>query len=264
MTNQNEKKSTKIASLYLSNEYVVKHPTLHMGDSPWKISKVKFLLDDFIQSYKVSCKGKFLNVLDVGGGAGVILKEIAAEIEAKYDLTVNKFALDLSPKALEVQAKTNPDLKKALNENICYTSLDDKEIDLTLLIDVLEHVPDPEMALKEIRRISRFIIMNVPLESNLIYDMGNTITRGKIRRKLIEDYGHIHSFDFAQVRNLIERNAGVVLSYNYANIFERNLRTVRKVKTKILSKLASILYLISPTLSALIFRDFIMILVICY
>ena len=41
---------------------------------------------------------------------------------------------------LEIQEKRNPDLKKALNEDIHKTSLDSKEIDLSLMIDLLEHV----------------------------------------------------------------------------------------------------------------------------
>lgn len=112
-----------------------------------------------------------LNILDAGGGAGLILKKIAIEMEKNYSVKVDKFALDLSPRALEIQKKTNPDLKKALNENICNTTLQTKEIDLALLIDVLEHVPDPTLALKEVKRVSKFVIMKVPLEDNLFYNI---------------------------------------------------------------------------------------------
>jgi hypothetical protein len=47
---------------------------------------------------------------------------------------------------LDVQRKNNPDIKQTLNEDVRHTSLRDKHIDLMLMIDVLEHVPNPEEA----------------------------------------------------------------------------------------------------------------------
>jgi len=69
---------------------------------------------------------------------------------------------------LDVQRKNNPDIKQTLNEDIRHTSLRDKHIDLMLMIDVLEHVPNPEEALEEARRVSHFLILKVPLEDNLL------------------------------------------------------------------------------------------------
>ena len=69
---------------------------------------------------------------------------------------------------LDVQRKNNPDIKQTLNEDIRHTSLRDKHIDLMLMIDVLEHVPNPEEALEEARRGSHFLILKVPLEDNLL------------------------------------------------------------------------------------------------
>ncbi|GAI48024.1 unnamed protein product, partial [marine sediment metagenome] len=36
------------------------------------------------------------------------------------------------------------------------------------MVDVLEHIPNPTAALKELRRISQYIIFKVPLEDCLI------------------------------------------------------------------------------------------------
>jgi predicted transcriptional regulator len=35
-----------VESLYMENEYVRKHPSLHIEDSPWKISKILPLIDE--------------------------------------------------------------------------------------------------------------------------------------------------------------------------------------------------------------------------
>ena len=119
---------------------------LHEKDSNWKVSKIIPLVDKFI-SY---INKDIINLLDVGGGAGLILNMISIYIEKNYSIKVNKYLLDLSPGMLDVQKKKNLDFKKAFNEDIRKTSLSNKEIDLILMIDVLEHVPQPMEALEEV------------------------------------------------------------------------------------------------------------------
>ena len=142
-----------VKALYLRGEYLVKNPSLHQDESCWNISKVVPLVDRFIDHV---IQNKEINLLDVGGGTGLILNAVSTYIEERYGIRVNRYALDLSPHMLEMQRKTNPDLVKALNEDIRRTSLDNKRIDLTLLIDVLEHVPNPLEALEELKRVSGF------------------------------------------------------------------------------------------------------------
>lgn len=147
-----------MADLYRTNEYIRNNPSLHEEDSPWKIDKTIPLVDRFI-----GCIHKDnVNLLDVGGGAGLILDGISSYIEKKHQMNVSKYALDLSPGMLEIQKQRNPQLKRVLNEDIRSTTLRDKEIDLALLIDLLEHVPNPVKALEEIKELhvmlySRFL-----------------------------------------------------------------------------------------------------------
>ena len=98
-----------VKNLYSKDEYIARHPSLHAEDSPWKISKIIPIVDSFAGHVSK----KEINLLDVGGGAGLILKAIATHLEESHALKVNKFALDLSPGILELQQKINPDLKKA-------------------------------------------------------------------------------------------------------------------------------------------------------
>ena len=137
-----------MTALYQTGQYVRNHPLLHAEDASWKIGQILPLVDSFIGYQKKT----EVTVLDVGGGAGLILKAVSMYINREHNVKVNKIALDLSPDMLERQKSENPDLKRALNEDIRNTSLNNKEIDLTLMIDVLEHVPSPEEALEEVRR----------------------------------------------------------------------------------------------------------------
>ena len=70
-------KRNKIETLYSKNFYIKKNPTLHREDSVWKTEKIKPLVDLTAQSIE----SNKIKILDVGGGAGIILKDISAYIE---------------------------------------------------------------------------------------------------------------------------------------------------------------------------------------
>lgn len=71
-------------------------------------------LSPFVDKVITDIDKEEINLLDVGGGKGIILNQIAAHIENKHHIKVNKFALDLSPEMLKIQQESNPDLKKNL------------------------------------------------------------------------------------------------------------------------------------------------------
>ena len=252
-------------NIYLTDEYITKNPSLHKEDSLWKVSKIIPLVDKFIETVNKS----EINLLDVGGGAGLILSAISAHIENNYDMNVNKFALDLSPGILEVQKKKNPDLKKALSENILNTSLSDKEIDLTLMIDVLEHVNNPLKALRVIKRISNFVIFKVPLEDNLINKIWNFVKGNKLKQNSIEKAGHINFYNFRKLQLQIKMHVGQILNLYFTNVFDyfRNSKYYKNkmtTKHKLVNRIATYVFKISPKFCSFIFTDFVMILVRCY
>jgi len=254
-----------VQNLYLSDKYIAKNVSLHIEDSFWKVSKIIPLIDEFVDY----ANKNEIKLLDVGGGAGLILNTISTYMKERHGIKVDKFALDLSPSILEVQKKNNPDLKKALNEDIRKTSLSDKEVDLTLMIDVLEHIPNSIEALKELKRISKFVIFKVPLEDNLIARTANFIRKGKPRRDLIETVGHINVYNLSELSRLIEENTGRILDYYFTNKFHYYLnsehyRGTMNLKDKLINFVAETLFKISPKICSLIFEDFVVILVECY
>ena len=250
--------------LYSSDRYIENNPMMHEEDSPWKMEKIVPLIDNFISRQKK----KEINLLDVGGGAGLIMSRTAAYMENKFSVKVNKFILDLSPGMLEVQKKRNPDFKMALNEDILKTSLCDKEIDLTLMVDVLEHVSMPSDVLTEVRRISKFVILKVPLENNLYLKIQNFIRRGKPRKLLLERFGHINVYSFRDLRTQIEKYAGKVLYFNFTNVFDYYRKSERykqwRFRTKLPNLCALYLFKLSPRLCSITFNDFVMVLMECY
>lgn len=254
-----------IKNLYLTDEYIIKNPSLHEEDSPWKVSKITPLVDRFIGLINKDA----VNLLDAGGGAGIILKAVSTYIEESYRTKVNKFALDLSPGMLEVQQRHIPDLKKALNEDIRKTSLGNKEIDLTLMIDLLEHVYNPSEALKEVRRISNFVIFKVPLDDNALSRIWNFVKRGKPSQDAIETIGHINIYNAAKLKRQIEKHTGQILDFYFTNVFDyfhnsQHYKNKMKLRGKLVNFVAAYVFKLSPRLCSLIFSDFAVVLVRCY
>src|SRR5689334_23357435 len=61
-----------IERLYLSGEYLRNNPTLHAEDSGWKAGIITPFLDRYVREHRAPQ----LKVLDVGGGAGLLLQMI--------------------------------------------------------------------------------------------------------------------------------------------------------------------------------------------
>jgi len=171
---------------------------------------------------------------------------------------------------LGIQKKRNPHFKKALNEDIRKTSLGNKEIDLTLMIDVLEHVPNPTEVLEEVKRISKFVIFKVPLEDNLLLKTWNFVRRDKPRQHLIETFGHINVYNLGKLKYQIEKHMGQVLDFYFTNVFDYYYRNSEhykngmKIGNKLINFVAAHVFRLSPELCSFIFNDFVMILFKCY
>lgn len=268
MKEKNRKELLKeLRNLYASGKYGIgRDLDLHAS---WKVTRIIPLIDRLFLEYDDILERGEIDILDVGGGTGLILAGISEFINKNYRINVNKFALDLDPNLLEVQKKRNPELKKALNEDICKTSLADKEIDLTLMVDVLEHIPDVKKCLRELQRISKFVIFKVPLQDNLTARILNLITIGKYRQSSIEGSGHINFYNFKKLKNQIERSTGRIIDYYFANVFDYFLKSeyYRKnmnIAWKIYCYMGSIVFKLAPKLCSCMFTDYAMILVKCY
>jgi SAM-dependent methyltransferase len=198
-----------IEQFYANDEYVRRNPSLHKRDSPWKIEKVMPLIMLFAKLNK----SKSVKLLDVGGGAGIILKAIGEKLKRDYGVNVLKYAMDLSPLMLTHQKRNNPDLQATFNVDLCKNRLDNNFADLVLMIDVVEHIPDSDKALNEVGRIGKFVIFNIPLEKNVIEFVWNVMSYGTFRRSRISSIGHIHTYTYSSALKQIKNRCGDIVNY---------------------------------------------------
>ncbi len=133
------------------------------------------------------------SILDVGCGEGFTLEKL-------YQNKVGKIleGIDYSSTAVKLGKKQNK--KLVLKQGDIYElPYKANSFDIVLCMEVLEHLEDPEKALKELKRVSKkYILLSVPNEP--IFTLANLI-RGKNLTRWGNDIEHIQhwtSFSFEQ------------------------------------------------------------------
>ena len=247
-------------NFYTKDLYIEKNPTLHAEDSYWKFTKMIYLVGKMLNDPYFK-KRRTITILDIGGGAGILINRITTYIESRFNLKVSKFIADLSPAMLKIQRDNNPDLKGGINCDIIQLPIFSKTIDIVFCIDVLEHVPDYEKALNEIRRISHYAVFKVPLEDNMYMNLLNLVTNNSQRRNSIESVGHLHFVNYFKLKKEINTHCGTIRYLSFTNSIQYLLsrkstkesmgRIERKVK-----QISLLVFKISPLLCSLMFNDF--------
>lgn len=248
--------------LYGSDRYVRLHPNLHNEDAEWKAS----IISPFVVEFLSHTDAEVVQLLDVGGGSGEILRLVAGVI-SDHHKRPEKHAVDLSPKMIERQQETNPDLKSTRIEDVRDLSFEDKEMDLALAVDVVEHVMEPERALSELARISQFAILKVPLENNIYNRLLNLMSRGRLRDGLERRFGHVNWFTRKSLDRLVEAHMGRILSSAYSNVFgyykDSGQAATWPSRRRFENDVGYIAGRVSPAVAARLMTDFRLLLVEC-
>jgi 2-polyprenyl-3-methyl-5-hydroxy-6-metoxy-1,4-benzoquinol methylase len=98
------------------------------------------------------------SILDAGCGEGVVLEQVAGAT------AIQPFGIDLDPERIQVAHDTRRSELLAVAD-LQRLPFGDDTFDLVLLLEVLEHVGHPEVALDEIWRATRrYLLASVPNE----------------------------------------------------------------------------------------------------
>lgn len=250
------------------NDYFNKHDTFHEEDRIWKIEIFKSFLLEFINN--IDKKTKTIKILEVGGN-GLFLRSISESIKDDYNINVKKHFIDISKDAVRISRENNPDIISALVSDIKKTSFKDKEFDLVIMNDIIEHIDGDYLAMEEINRISRYAYFKVPTEDSLLYNILNFISIGAWFKKLEMNLGHINRYSYKSFTNLLIHNFHSILKLKFSNSFEYFLRKncpafqnkplLLKLIYKIYSIFGYIVYKFNPTIASNLFSDFILVLV---
>jgi len=121
------------------------------------------------------------------------------------NLSGSEFVEHLVPLA----KKNNPDLT-IFQESIYELNYENEQVDLVFLLEVLEHLDYPEIALAEIKRVSsNYLILGVPREP--LWRILN-MARFKYWKDLGNTPGHLNHWSKNSLIKLIEKEFGKVIA----------------------------------------------------
>jgi ubiquinone/menaquinone biosynthesis C-methylase UbiE len=122
-------------------------------------------------------------ILEVGCGEGIVLAALAARLPgARFD------GLEFDETALEAARRRCPGAT-LVRGDACALPFGGQSFDLVVCLEVLEHLPEPARALRELRRVTRAgCLLSVPHEP--FFRLGNLL-RGKNVTRLGDPTDHL-------------------------------------------------------------------------
>ena len=140
-------------------------------------------------------------VVEIGCGEGELLSRLGAWRPAR-----RHFGFDVSREILE-QARRHPGITVAL-QSAEALALADRSADVVIASEVLEHLTDPEAALREIARVARRrVILSVPREPHWRI---SHVLAGRDIARLGNTPGHINHWSARSFASLVSEFATVV------------------------------------------------------
>lgn len=165
-------------------------------DEQWRMLGAKYKAKNIVDV----CFGKsFSKVLEVGAGDGSILHYLS-----EWNTFPEMHALEISQSGTEQIRKRNlRNVKSAGVFDGYQIPFKDNEFDLVILAHVLEHVEFERMLLREIKRVSKHLVIEVPCDYRYGVDL---------RMKHFLDYGHINMYTPTSLRFLVQSEGFEILN----------------------------------------------------
>ncbi|MFB9842164.1 class I SAM-dependent methyltransferase [Mucilaginibacter ginsenosidivorans] len=165
-------------------------------DEAWRMLGAKYKAQHIVDV----CKGHTFNkVLEVGAGDGSILKLLAEQDFAReYD------AVEISESGVEhIKARNIPGLRSVQVFDGYHLPFGDESFDLIILSHVLEHVEHERLLLRELKRVAKYCVIEVPRDYKADVDK-------KIKHFLA--YGHINVYTPTSLRYLLKTEGFDIVS----------------------------------------------------
>jgi hypothetical protein len=166
----------------------------------WKVRKLTGVIPDHLT---------FSNILEVGCAFGVLLNNIADRLHIKA-----RTGIDISGENIKTARILYPEcgfFKGALEDYVKEKSyvLKNQRLDLIVLSDIIEHIPDDLGFLKLVRDVSEYVVVNLPLEKSF---------KNRNRKYGFEDpSGHLRCYDKKLAKKLFN-DAGFLMIRDQTSI----------------------------------------------
>jgi len=157
------------------------------NDETWRMLGAKYKVEHIL----AVCKGYTFNkVLEVGAGDGVILKLLSEK-----NFAPELHAVELSASGVErIKERNIASIKSVQEFDGYHLPFEDDSMDLIILTHVLEHVEHERLLLREIKRVAKMVVIEVPRDYRAGVDT---------RIKHFLAYGHINVYTPTSLRYLL-------------------------------------------------------------
>jgi 2-polyprenyl-3-methyl-5-hydroxy-6-metoxy-1,4-benzoquinol methylase len=166
----------------------------------------RWLIENFEKTLAKEVKKlNISSILDAGCGEGFTLEFLRQQkIGKTYE------GIDFLKTAIEIGKKMHPkiNLKQSSIYRLPYKS---NSFDIVLCTEVLEHLEEPQEALKELFRVSqKYVLVSVPNEPVF---MGSNFLRGKNWPRFGNDIEHINHWTMFGFSKFVQKNAGIKVKF---------------------------------------------------
>jgi len=172
----------------------------HLNPNPLQ----RFLLDRFHRRIVALVeRSDQSHLLDVGCGEGFVLQQLGHHHPA-----LAAIGGDFSGEAL-LWGRRHADLRWPLTTfDIHHLPFPDNHFPLVICLEVLEHLPDSVVGLRELARVSsEYVLLSVPHEP---FFRGANLLRGKHITALGNDPEHLHNYSGRTFRHMAEQVIDIV------------------------------------------------------
>lgn len=164
-----------LVEIYKDGAYLLKNPTWHIEESPFKAKYILQLLERNALHPKTIC--------EAGCGAGEVLRQLQLRVPRDCEF----WGYEISPQAFEFcQSRANDRIHFQLAD-LCREG--NVHFDLLLVLDVIEHVEDYFSFLRDVRTKADHAIFHFPLDISV-----QAVIRKNGMMKRREEHAHIHYF----------------------------------------------------------------------
>lgn len=163
-------------------------------------------------------KGQNIKIADIGAGIGFISSKFREQEINVLNIDINKFSLEYGRKVGWIN--------QCLVGSICELPVKSNSFDMVLLVDVIEHVDNYAVAIRETHRVLKkggFIVIHTP---------------SKYYSKLLGitwDSTHMHEFSYQELRKALIRN-----NFDYFFAYG-DIPILQNINFKLSSKLSCVL-----------------------
>jgi len=194
------------AAIYDNGEYLTRNPGWHEGDAPHKARWIA----DFLITHECGPR----HIVEIGSGSGEVLVQLSRLLP---DTTMEGW--DISPQAHAIAGG-----KSAEGLQFHHGAYKPADADLTMALDVFEHVDDYLGFLRDMKKAAGLKLFHIPLDLS-----AQGLLRGKGLLHTRRKNGHLHYFCKDTALATLEDCGFKVLGWRYTHGAEelpnRPLRT---------------------------------------